>query len=498
MHDPIRRPEVPSPLEMSPEAFRRAGHALVDRVAEFLGTLRDRPLHPDETPGALRALLGDGGLPLRGSDPGPLLEEATDLVLDHSLFNGHPGFMGYITSSAAPIGALADLLASSVNPNLGGWPLSPIACEIEGQTVRWIAEFLRYPVTCGGILVSGGNMANFVGFWAARRARAGAEVRATGLEGRRLRVYTSQEIHTCVHKAADRSGPGTDSIRWIPVGADLRMDTGALRERIAADRAAGDRPFLVVGTAGSVSTGAIDPIREIAEICRREDLWFHVDGAYGAPAAGLPDADPDLASLALADSLAVDPHKWFYAPIEAGCTLVRSPEILRDTFSYAPAYYPQEAQGLMYHEYGPQNSRGFRALKVWLGLRQAGREGLVRMIAEDVALARYLHRAVEAHDELETGIQGLSVTAFRYVPPEGTETGDDREAYLNRLNEAILHRLESSREVFVSRAVIRGRFHLRSCVVNFRTTDREMDRLVELTVQYGRELHAAGGSRVSA
>jgi aromatic-L-amino-acid decarboxylase len=382
-------PERVSPLELPPDDFRRLGHDLVDRIADFLGSLRDRPLTAGETPTEIRALLGRAPLPRAGAAPGTLLPDTAQLLFDHSLFNGHPRFMGYITSSAAPLGMLADLLAASVNPNVGGWELSPMASEIEAQTVRWVAELVGYPADCGGLLVSGGNMANFVCFLAGRRAMLGEATRTNGVgaDGRPLRVYASAGTHTWIQKAADLFGLGTDAIRWIPTDGAQRLRADLLRECIRQDLARGDRPIMVVGTAGSVNTGAVDPLRELAEICRAHGLWFHVDGAYGAPAAVLPDAPDDLHALELADSLAVDPHKWLYAPLEAGCVLVREPQRLNEAFGYTPAYYRFGTEGdeppINYYELGMQNSRGFRALKVWLGLRQAGREGYERMIGRD-------------------------------------------------------------------------------------------------------------------
>ena len=387
-----------APLDLTPERFRALGHKLVDRIAAHWGGLRDGPVTPGETPAEVRAALGQGSLPERGADPEQLLEEAADLLFGHSLYNGHPRFFGYITSSAAPIGALGDLLAASVNPNCGGFSLSPMATEIERQTVRWIAEWMGYPADAEGLLVSGGNMANFVCFLAARRARVPWNARAEGTAGGerpRLRVYASSETHTWVQKACDLFGLGTDALCWIAVDADLRMDIAALARAVAEDRARGDLPFLVVGTAGSVSTGAVDPLPAIAELCRRENLWFHVDGAYGALAAPLSDVPAELKGVALADSVAVDPHKWLYAPLEAGCALVRHAGALTDTFSYRPPYYHFDEEetdpAVNFYERGPQNSRGFRALKVWLALRQAGREGYARSIADDIRLARRLY-----------------------------------------------------------------------------------------------------------
>src|SRR6266851_4346935 len=390
-----------APLEMMPSEFRKVGRQLVERIAEFLCTLPGRPVTTNKSPNVIREALGTGALPEQGAEAKDLLEEAADLLFEHSTFNGHPRFLGFITSSAAPIGALGDLLAAAINPNVGGWLGAPMGTAIEAQTVRWIAEMIGYPSDCGGLLVSGGTMGNFVGFLAARKAKATWDVRTTGLMGektRRLRVYTGVETHTWIHKAADMFGLGTETIRWIPVDEQLRMDTTALRNQIQEDIEAGDLPFLVIGTAGTVSTGAVDPLPAIAAICREYDLWFHVDGAYGAFAAMLlhehqgVEVPADLSGIGLADSVTVDPHKWLYAPLEAGCALVRNSLALRETFSYHPPYYhfAEELSTIDYYEYGPQNSRGFRALSVWLALRQVGREGYVEMLSDDILLAQQL------------------------------------------------------------------------------------------------------------
>ncbi len=348
-----------APLVMDADTFRALGHRLVDQVAAFLESVPHRPVTTDQSPSAVRDALGLGGpLPEQGTDPGPLLERTAQLLFDHSLLNGHPRFFGYITAAPAPIGILAELLASAVNPNVGAWTLSPAATEIERETIRWIAELIGYDPQCDGLLVSGGNMANVVGFLAARASRAGWNVREQGVAGgagRQLRVYASEETHTWIHKAADLSGLGTSSIRFVAAGRDQRMDVGALRRAIEADIAAGDAPFMVVGTAGSVSTGAVDPLASIAAVCRDKGLWFHVDGAYGGFAAAVPEAPADLRGLREADSIAVDPHKWLYAPLEAGCALVRDTQALRAAFAYHPPYYHFNETATNFVDHGPQN-----------------------------------------------------------------------------------------------------------------------------------------------
>jgi glutamate/tyrosine decarboxylase-like PLP-dependent enzyme len=450
----------------------------------------------DESPSAVREALDLlGPLPEAGTDAGPLLEQTAELLFDHSLFNSHPRFFGYITAPPAPIGILADFLAAAVNPNVGGWTLSPAATEIESQTVRWIAEFIGYPTDCGGLLVSGGNMANFVCFLAARTTQADWNVRERGVAAataRQLRVYCSAETHTWIQKAADLGGLGTASIRWIPTDGNLRMDVAALRRQIEADRAAGDVPCMVVGTAGSVSTGAIDPLPAIRQVCKEHRLWFHVDGAYGGFAAAVPNAPDDLRALSDADSVAVDPHKWLYAPLEAGCALVRDADRLRAAFSYHPPYYHFEERATNYVDYGPQNSRGFRALKVWLALKHVGAAGYRTMIADDINLSRRMADTVRDCDDLELVTQDLSITTFRYVPRDlRSETGQESaERHLDALNRALLDRLQRGGDAFVSNAVVGNRYLLRACIVNFRTSQADVRALTDIVTRAGRTIDA--------
>jgi len=477
---------------MTSEQFRSLGHELVDRIAEHLSAIRSLPVTRAESVQDVRAALAaDRPLPEEGMEPGALMREAVRLLFEHSLFNGHPRFCGYITSSAAPIGALADMLASAVNANVGAWKLSPMASEIEGQVIRWLAEFIGYPGGCGGLLVSGGNMANLTCFLAARAAQAGWDIRTKGvIGGPRLCVYASSETHTWVQKAADLTGLGTDAIHWI--GGYPTIDLQELRARYQQDVEQGYRPFLVVGSAGTVSTGAVDPLPDLAAFCREHDLWFHVDGAYGAFAAGAEGVSPDLWALQLADSVAVDPHKWLYAPLEAGCALVRDPAALRNAFSYHPPYYNFGVEATNYFDIGPQNSRGFRALKVWLALQQAGAAGYRKMIRDDIALARYLFDLAAVHPELEALTSQLSITTLRYVPSELRTDPDsgETEDYLNRLNQRILALIEESGEAFLSNAVVGGKYALRFCIVNFRTSASDVEAMLRLIARVGRKAHA--------
>ncbi|HEY3406055.1 MAG TPA: aminotransferase class V-fold PLP-dependent enzyme [Ohtaekwangia sp.] len=476
-------------VTMRGEEFRKTGHDLIDRIAHHLDTLGERPVTTGETARELHDLLGADSLPQTGSDAEIILKRAANLLFDHSLFNGHPKFLGYITSSASPLGALSDLLAAAVNPNVGAFILSPMATTIEKQTIRWLAEFIGVSPEYGGILVSGGNMANFTAFLAARTAKAPTSIKQKGMTAgdAPLIVYCSKATHAWIEKAAVFFGIGTDNIRWIAQDESLLMRTDLLEQTIITDLNTGRKPFLVIGNAGDVSTGAVDDLKAIASVCKKYDLWFHVDGAYGIPAAVLPELKSHFEGIAEADSIALDPHKWLYSPLEAGCTLVKYPQTLLNTYNTHPEYYNFSQEGshaINYYEYGFQNSRGFRALKVWTALQHAGRDGYRAMIAENIRLSMLLFQLAADHAELEAVTQHLSITTLRYTPPDTRD-----ETYLNRLNEALLNTLQQNGEVFLSNAIVHGKYCLRACIVNFRTTEKDIAEIIYIIVREGRKIH---------
>jgi aromatic-L-amino-acid/L-tryptophan decarboxylase len=483
-----------APIEMDKEEFRKAGHQLIDTIADFLQTIDQRPVTKGETAKQLKALLGEASLPADGNDAMNIITKASELLLDHSLFNGHPKFFGYITSSPAPIGALADLLAATVNPNVGAQVLSPMATQVELQTIQWLSEFIGVPSSYGGILVSGGNMANFTAFVTARTVKAPKNIKSEGITaGDKLVVYCSKATHTWIEKAAVLFGLGSNAIHWVETGADNKMKVEALEQLIQTDLRNGYKPIMVIGNAGDVSTGAVDDLRGLAKVCKAYDLWFHIDGAYGIPAAVLPELKEMFAGIDSADSIALDPHKWLYSPLEAGCTLVKDPNHLVETYSSHPVYYnfsSTEERTHNFYEYGFQNSRGFRALKVWMALQQVGRNGYEKMIREDIELSKLMYTLVKAHAELEAMTQSLSIATFRYVPSAANEM-DDREEYLNRLNESLLNELQQGGEVFLSNAVIGEKYCLRACIVNFRTSSEDIEQVVEIIVRTGRKVHKA-------
>ena len=480
-----------SPLEIDPEKFKKVGYKLVDQIVQYLSSIGELPVSPSQSPEQLREVLGKVGLPESGRDPEEIIEQAMELIFNHSLHNGHPNFWGYITSSAAPIGMLSDFLASAVNPNVGSWLLSPIANEIEAQTIRWISELIGYEPDTDGLLVSGGNMANFIGFLAGRRAKVNWNLRSEGLasaNAKPLRVYTSKETHTWIEKAADLFGLGTNAVRVISTNAQQEMDIVELRNKIEIDLSNNEMPIMVVATAGTVSTGAVDPIEAIADICSQYGLWLHIDAAYGGFAAASKCAPGELSFLKKADSVAVDPHKWLYMPLEAGCVLVRHKGHLKETFGFFPPYYKfDESLPTNYNHMGMQNSRGFRALKIWNALQHVGRQGYCQMITEDICLARRLAELIKQEPELEWVSLGLSIVTFRFYSDLFNST-EKPETFSEKVNREILDEIQLGGEAYISHAVVEGKFVLRVCIVNFRTRMEHVEKLPALVVNAGQKV----------
>ncbi len=483
-----------APLDMTGEEFRRVGHKLVDQIAAFLDGVRSRKVQSLDAVEAAQQFLGDQALPSKGLSADEVMSDVSSLLIEKSLLTAHPRFWAYINGSASPIGALADMLAAAINPNLATWAVGPVASEIERQSVQWIAELMGYPRQAGGLLVSGGTVANITALLAARRAVLGAEIRRDGLRNSpQSRFYATVETHAWLEKAVDMMGFGEAAITRVETDAQLRMDTVHLAACIAEDRKAGHLPFAVVASAGTVSTGAIDPIKAIAALCSRENVWFHIDGCYGAAAAILPSAPADLQCLGLADSIAMDAHKWLYVPLEAGCVLVKDKNHLVDTFAHETGYYPVSDETMplpvAYRDQGIQTSRGFRALKVWMCLRQAGREGYIDMIGSNIRLAQHLADRITQTAALELRYRSLSIVTFRYNPglkelPGGTLSNQ----VLNKVNQNILKKLQEEGWAYPSHAHIGGEFLLRVCITNFRTRLEDVDLLPGKVVEFGTAL----------
>jgi aromatic-L-amino-acid decarboxylase len=425
-----------------------------------------------------------------------VLDRALRLLADGSVHTGHPRFWAYVHGSPHPIAALADLLASTINSPVTSPQTGPVSSAIEAQTVRWIAQLVGFPADCGGLLFSGGSMATAAALHTALVDRAGWDVREAGVtpeSGRYPRLYATKETHTCTTSAAILLGLGARAIVRVPHDEDGRMRPDALAALVEADRRAGLAPLAVIGTAGTTSTGAVDPLPQLARICADQGLWFHVDGAYGGFSRLAPEAPSELAAIAQADSLVLDPHKWLYIPLEAGCLLMRDPTLLYRTFRQSSSYYSQSgADGALppfpLRDCGPQTSRGFRALKVWVALQHVGRDAYARSISEDIGLARALYARVQASPALEALTCNLSITTFRFVPVDLRPERHAHQAYLDSLNEAILARLQDSGAAYPSHTSVRGSYALRVCVVNQDTTLADIEALADLVVELGQAL----------
>ncbi|WP_274474480.1 pyridoxal phosphate-dependent decarboxylase family protein [Mangrovimonas aestuarii] len=484
-----------APINLDVQEFKTIGYNLVDALSELLETIYIKKVTLGETPKEIKEILGDESLPEHGISAELILSRAQEMLLEHSLFNGHPRFLGYITSSQAPIGILADLLASGVNANCGANILSPMATAIETQTVNWLAELIGLPNTYGGVLVSGGNMANFTGFLAGRTQKASKLFKSSGLknESKEMVLYCSKTTHTWVEKAAVLFGHGSNAIRWVDTHENRKMNISILERLIKEDIENGKVPFMVVGTAGDVSTGIVDDLGSIGKICEKYKLWFHVDGAYGVPAAIVPEEKEKFKGLEMADSIALDPHKWLYSPLEAGCTLVKNSKHLSDTFSSHPEYYNFDSDeadpSVNYYEYGLQNSRGFRALKVWAAIKQVGKHGYIDMIREDINLAKMFFDQANEHQELEAISHNLSITTLRYVPLNLAEQYK-ATGFLNDLNQKLLNVLQKEGEVFLSNAIINGTYCLRGCIVNFRTSEEDISNIIQIIVEKGQRVYS--------
>jgi aromatic-L-amino-acid decarboxylase len=479
-------------FDLDADEVRRLGRLAADCVAEHRARLTERPVFGKV---GADASTFDIPLPETGRSADEVIAFVREHVMPRPMGNSHPRFFGFINASADPLGIVADYMASAMNPNC--WGGDHAAVHVENRVMRWLAELMGFPAGAEGILASGGSMANFIALAAARRAVAtGGNVREDGVgHGPRLVVYASDQVHSCVDKAVDLLGIGTRYLRKIPSDDAFRLPMDALARAVEADRAQGLKPAIVVGTAGTVNTGAIDPLDEIAGFCARESLWFHVDGAYGAMARIAPSLAPAFAGLERADSLAADPHKWLYVPYEAGATLVREGHRLSDAFRKFPEYLASDPDSpfpgpAWFAERGPELSRGFKALKVFMGLLRHGRAGYAEAIGRDVALARFLSDEVDRRPELERlAPTTLSIVNFRYAAAGAAPERVDA------VNRRIVNRLVGSGSFFLAPTVLKGRASLRVCIVNFRTTEDDLRALVDEACRVGAEEAAATSRR---
>jgi glutamate/tyrosine decarboxylase-like PLP-dependent enzyme len=494
--------QPPRPGDLSPDDFRRVGAAVIDAIANYHAGIDRRRVLPDVTPATVAARFADP-MPEDGLSAEAIVADWGERVLPFLTTVGSPRHFGYVNGSGAMIGILADALAASVNTNAGAWKLGPAATEVERQTLRWIAGLTGYPVDCGGIVVSGGTMANFTALLAALRHVAPYDTTPAGLQhsgrsGRFLVYMSDHEGHVSITRAADLLNLGREAVRRVPSRPDLTMDPAALARMVAEDRARGDLPFCVVAQLGSINVGVVDPIDAIADVCRAEGLWLHGDGACGLMAAMLPETRALFAGLERADSLAVDPHKWLGVPYDCGVVLVRDPERLRRAFSISAPYLrgPQDTDaevGLDFLERGPEMSRGFKALKLWMTLRFLGTRGLREVLEGSLRLTRHLHHLVREHPECEVLHEPvLYLYCFRYVPAALRDRSGEPavEAELDRLNQAIAEAMQQSGLALVMTSRLRGRVVLRFSICSHRTRMEDIEETFGGLVAYGRLLSA--------
>jgi len=473
-------------FDLSPDEIRRLGALVVEAVAADRGALESRPVFGKLGP---RAAFFDEPLPEEGRPFEEVLGVVRREVLPAAFGNSHPRFFAFINASADPVGILAELLAAAMNPNC--WGGDHAAIHVEHRVIAWLSAIVGLPPACEGILTSGGSMANFTALAAARAAMAPWDVREEGAVAPgqpRLVVYASDQVHNCVDKAVDLLGLGWRFLRRVPSDEAYRLRVDALEAAIVRDRAAGLRPAIVVANAGSVNTGAIDPLDAIADVCEREGLWFHADGAYGGMALVSEKLRPLFRGIERARSVAADPHKWLYVPYEAGATLVREPGRLGAAFRRPAEYLVHDAESPLlgppgFNDRGPELSRAFKALKVWMGLKVHGRRAYAERVERDCALARFLAEAVDGRPGLERlSDPTLSIVAFRVRPPGVPE------ARLDALNQRIVNRLVGGGGFMVAPTVLRGRVAIRACIVNFRTREDDLVALLDEAERVAREL----------
>jgi glutamate/tyrosine decarboxylase-like PLP-dependent enzyme len=493
-----------SSLDISEAEMRELSSQVTQLVTDYFSEVSTLPVFPETSGGKTIGKIG-ASLPIEGEPLERLINDCR-VIIENSRHNGHPRFFGYVASPATPPGAFADLIASTLNTNLTSWRSGPAATEIERTVVGWLASLIGYSDEtreAHGLLTSGGSMANLTALLIAHRAKSDTDVASNGLwnSSAPMTIYASDQIHMSIPKAADILGLGRAQVRLVDSDDRFRMKVASLRRTLANDLTNGVKPFCVVANGGTVNTGAVDPLDDIAEVASEFGLWFHIDGAYGALAALDEKKRPLFRGIERADSVSLDPHKWLYVPIDSGCLLFRDEACARAAFSFEGADYikvhEQNAdEAFAFWNYGPELSRRFRALKIWLTLRYYGVRRIGQSISQDNALATYLGEQVEAATDFELlAPPELSICCFRYVPSalqtrlragDGVDATIDAE--LDQLNTNIMNVVQRGGRAYLSSATIRGKFALRACITNFRTTRADIDQTLEIIRDAAREL----------
>jgi aromatic-L-amino-acid/L-tryptophan decarboxylase len=459
-------------LDPSADEIRDWGNSVIQLMADYLGGLRDRRVYRHMSSREIRDRL-DPALPTEGIDFDGLLKVFRETIIPFSRQNAHPRMFGYVQSPGTPLAAFADLLASTLNANLTVWRSAPAPVELERLTIDWIRQILGFNAQAGGVFVSGGSMANLAAIAAARQAKDDSSGR--------LRMYASSETHFSVTKAAALLGIGRQNVRYVAIDERFKIRVDDLVAKINADLGAGYVPFCVVANAGTVNTGAVDPLAEIREVADRFQLWMHVDGSYGAFAVLAESVRKLFTGIDRSDSIALDPHKWLYLPVDVGCVIYRESDIARAAFSHEAEYtriIGEEAdEAFAFWDYGPELSRRFRALKVWMLLKGVGLDSLGAAIESNLACARYLESMVRASDDFEMAAAvELSIFCFRHMP---VQLRNGSPQTIDAFNERLLIALQRDGSSYLSNATLNGRFALRGCVLNYQTTLRDMEILLD-------------------
>lgn len=478
-------------LDFSPELLKKLIIRSADIIEEWYSkATRDYRIYQDYTPSEIRELF-DKPLPAEGTDPEYLLEIIRKDVFRTSNFNPSPNYYGYITGGGNHASIIAELLKTSLNQNNLKWHSAPANSEMEKIVIKWICQFINYPDDAGGVLVSGGSVANFLNLAVMRKVMSPEDISNKGVyDSTRLTVYVSDQGHSSIDKAMDMLGLGKKYLRKIPTDNKLRINTSILADTIEIDRAEGLRPACIIGIAGTTNNGAVDPLRELGNIAGNYNMWYMVDGAYGLPAAGTEPGKKLFEGFEMADSLLINPHKWFYVPFEASCVIVKNKKLLRDTFSLVPDYLGRgqeetERDDLM--NYNLQLTKDFKALKVWMTFSTYGADKLKKAIENDCMLARYAGEIIEESDDFELLAPiPLSIVCFRYTGKKGKHAGNEK--MLEEVNERILYGIEKDGRIFFAGTKINGRTSLRINLTNHRRTKKDIDYLFTVIREIASEI----------